>query len=72
MTYDELTADKDILKTIVQYHVLEGKVLAEDVLAMEEGDTVETVGGYSFVISNKNDVMVNDSKVISTDIIASN
>ena len=72
MTYEELTADKDILKTIVQYHVLEGKVYAEDVLKMADGSSVKAVNGQSFIVSNKNGVMVNDSKVISTDIEASN
>lgn len=71
-TLEELSKDKDLLKTIVQYHVLEGKVLAADVAKMKNNSSVKTVWGQEFVITNQNWVKINDSNVISTDIMASN
>ncbi len=71
-TLKELSKDKELLKTIVQYHVLEGKVLAADVAKMKDGSSVKTVWGQEFVIYNQDGVKINDSNVISTDIMASN
>lgn len=72
MTFDELAQQEELLKTVVLYHVLWSKVPAETVVWLTEGTLVETVGGESVRISNRNWVKIDDSNVIQTDIMASN
>ena len=43
MTYEELTADKDLLKTIVLYHILPQEVEASDAMELTEWTLVPTV-----------------------------
>jgi len=67
---DELLKDKEKLKRVLLYHVVSGKVLAADVVKLKEAKTVE---GSSVVINVKgSDVMVNNAKVVKTDIMATN
>ena len=71
-TLDSLLADKEQLSNVLLYHVVSGKVMAEDVLTMD-GAMVETVFGEEIEISIENDmVYINDAKVVTTDIEASN
>lgn len=72
LTFDELAANEELLSTIVLYHVIEGAVPASAVLAMEDGTQAPTLNGESITISNENGVMVDQSTVIVTDIMASN
>jgi uncharacterized surface protein with fasciclin (FAS1) repeats len=62
--------NKDQLVAILTYHVVAGKVMAADVVKLEEA---KTVNGKMVDIKVKDDtVMVNDAKVTKTDIVASN
>ncbi|MFW5719220.1 MAG: fasciclin domain-containing protein [Halanaerobium sp.] len=71
-TLDSLLDDKDELSNVLLYHVVSGKVMAEDVLEMD-GEMVETVFGEEIEISVEDDmVYINDAQVTTTDIEASN
>lgn len=63
--------NKAKLKSILLYHVVEGKVPAEKVV-MLNGKSVKTLEGSEVMIDTTDGVKVNDSKVIKTDIMASN
>jgi uncharacterized surface protein with fasciclin (FAS1) repeats len=62
--------NKDQLTAILTYHVVPGKVMAADVVKLSEAKTVN--GKMLKVKVNGGNVMVNDAKVTSTDIAASN
>ncbi|MDZ7672811.1 MAG: fasciclin domain-containing protein [Halanaerobiales bacterium] len=71
-TLDNLLANPDQLKNVLLFHVIEGKVMAEDVLGMD-GAMVETLLGETVKISIKDGmVYINDAQVITTDIETSN
>jgi uncharacterized surface protein with fasciclin (FAS1) repeats len=62
--------NKDKLTAILTYHVVPGKVMAADVVKMK---SAETVNGQMVSINAKGDtVMIDNAKVIKTDIKASN
>lgn len=62
--------NKDKLTAILTYHVVPGRVMAADVSKVQEA---KTVNGKMLTVSAKGGtVMVNDAKVTSTDIAASN
>ena len=63
-----LLADKEMLTKVLTYHVVPGKVMAADVKPGE----VATVEGDTLTITTTNGVMVDNAKVIKTDIVASN
>jgi len=65
---DALLADKGKLTKVLTYHVVAGKVMAADVKA----GPVKTVEGSNLTISTTGGVMVDQAKVIKTDIAASN
>lgn len=62
--------NKEKLGKILAYHVIEGKVMAADVKTMK----AKTANGAELDVKVKPDgtVMVNDAKVIKTDVPASN
>ena len=62
--------NKAQLSAILTYHVVPGMVLAADVVKLKEAKTVN--GGMLKVNVDGADVMINDAKVTSTDIVASN
>lgn len=65
--------NKDKLKAILTYHVISGKVPASEVMKLKSGSMVETVQGEKVkVLLSKKGVMVNKSKVVKTDVMASN
>ena len=69
-TVDALLADIPALTDILLYHVVSGEVLAEDVVMLEEA---ETLLGENVEIKVEGDVvMINDAQVIITDIVADN
>lgn len=72
-TLDELLADPEgALAGVLTYHVVEGTVMAEDVVGMD-GQEVTTVNGAPVTITVDGEtVMVNDATVVTTDIVASN
>jgi uncharacterized surface protein with fasciclin (FAS1) repeats len=65
---DALLKDKAKLTAVLTYHVVPAQVMAKDVKA---GDA-PTVNGKALKISTDKGVMVNNSKVIKTDVAASN
>jgi uncharacterized surface protein with fasciclin (FAS1) repeats len=68
-TVESLLKDKDILTKILTYHVVLGKVMAEDVTGMK---SVKTLQGGEISIDSMDGVMINDAKVIKADIECSN
>lgn len=71
-TLDSLLADKEQLSNVLLYHVVSGKVMAEDVVTMD-GAVVETLLGEEIEISiEEGMVYINDAQVVTTDIEASN
>ena len=67
-TLDALLADKAALTKVLTYHVVPGKVMAKDVKA----GMVKTVQGQELKLSTSPGVMVDQSKVVATDVAASN
>lgn len=67
-TLDGLLKDKAALTKVLTYHVVPGKVMAKDVRAGK----VKTVQGQEITVSTNMGVMVDQSKVIATDVAASN
>jgi len=63
-----LPENKDVLTSILTYHVVSGKVMAADVTA---GD-VATLEGSTIAITTDGGVMINDATVTATDVEASN
>jgi uncharacterized surface protein with fasciclin (FAS1) repeats len=62
--------NKEKLVAILTYHVVPGKVMAKDVVTLT---SAKTVNGKSVTISTQNGaVMVDNARVIKTDIVASN
>ncbi|MCB2213950.1 fasciclin domain-containing protein [bacterium] len=69
-TIEALLEDIPALTDILLYHVVDGKVLAADVVALEEA---ETLLGEKVSIRVEGDmVYINDAQVIITDIMADN
>ena len=62
--------NKDQLTAVLTYHVVPGKIMAADVVNLSEAKTVN--GKMLKVKVNGDNVMINDAKVTSTDIAASN
>ncbi len=65
---DALLKDKAKLTAVLTYHVVPGKVMAKDVKAGK----VKTVQGSELTVATAGGVMVNNAKVIKTDIVADN
>lgn len=71
-TFEALLADIPKLSAILTYHVVAGKVMAADVLAMN-GQSAATVNGASVKISTTDGVKLNDGiNVTATDIACTN
>ena len=69
-TLDDLASNKAMLRKVLLYHVLPGKVPASKVLKTESAKTAEG-SKVTFSVRGKN-AFVNDSKIIKTDIRCSN
>ena len=65
---DALLADKAKLTAVLTYHVVPGKVMAKDVKAGK----VKTVQGSEITVTTAGGVMVDQAKVVKTDIAADN
>jgi uncharacterized surface protein with fasciclin (FAS1) repeats len=62
--------NKAKLQAILTYHVLAGRYMAADVVKMS---SAKTVNGQSFTVSNDGgNAMVDNARIIQTDILASN
>jgi uncharacterized surface protein with fasciclin (FAS1) repeats len=68
ITVDDLVADRDMLQSILLYHVVEGEVTSD----MLEAGEVTTLNGATVTISLEDGVMVNDATVVMPDVQASN
>ena len=62
--------NKEKLKSILTYHVVPGKVMAADVVTMEEAKTAN--GEMVKIKASDDGVMINDAKVVKTDIECGN
>jgi uncharacterized surface protein with fasciclin (FAS1) repeats len=69
-TLNELASNKAMLKKVLLYHVLPGKVPASKVLKMKSATTAEG-SKVTFSVRGKS-AFVNDSKITMTDIRCSN
>ncbi|MCS6977510.1 MAG: fasciclin domain-containing protein [Gemmatales bacterium] len=70
-TIQDLLKDKEKLGAILKYHVVPGKVMAEQ--AVKVNGPVKTVQGKEVMIQTRNgSVYVGKAKVIKTDIVCSN
>ena len=69
-TVEGLLEDIPALTDILFYHVVSGEVLAEDVIALEEAQTV--LGENVSIRVEDGSVYINDSMVVITDIMADN
>lgn len=65
---DALLKDKAKLTAVLTYHVVAGQVMAKDVKAGK----VKTVQGSELTVSTSGGVMVDNAKVVKTDIAADN
>lgn len=65
---DALLKDKAKLTAVLTYHVVPGKVMAADVKAGK----VKTVQGGELTVATAGGVMVDNAKVVKTDIVADN
>lgn len=63
-----LPKNKEVLTSILTYHVLPAEVMAADVSAGE----VDTVEGSAVDITTDDGVKVNDATVVTADVVASN
>src|SRR6187455_26594 len=61
--------NKAKLRRILTYHVVSGKVMAADVVKM---NSAKAVSGDTFTIKTMGGVMIDNAKVVKTDIKASN
>ena len=69
-TVEALLKDKEALASILTYHVVSGSLEAEKVVGQKK---LETVNGQSFKISVGEDgVMIDNARIVSTDIVCSN
>ena len=68
-TVEALLADIPKLTSILTYHVVSGKVTAGQVVELSEAKTVQ---GSMVKIDASNGVMINNSKVVAADVMASN
>ena len=69
-TIESLLQDKETLNKILLYHVVPGEVTSKDVVKLKKAETLE--GDYITIKSSDAGVMINNSKVITVDIMASN
>jgi uncharacterized surface protein with fasciclin (FAS1) repeats len=69
-TVENLLANPDKLKQILLYHVVAGRVTASDVVNLSSATTAQ--GSDVAIKVASGNVMVNNAKVIKTDVMASN
>ncbi len=71
MSAEELLSNTDLLTTILTYHVVDGMVLAEDVVTLDSATTIQGEDISIAVVDGG--VVLNDSvNVVTTDIVGSN
>jgi len=73
--FNEIVADTEALTNILLYHVVEGAVMAETVVGLEDDTEVPTLledASITVTFGDDGEVFVNDAEVIVTDIAAAN
>jgi len=68
-TIEALLNDIPRLKSILTYHVVSGEVLASDVVKLDEAKTLQ---GQSVRVNASSGVMVDNARVVKTDVMATN
>lgn len=68
-TLEALLKDKEKLAAILTYHVVPRKVLAKDIVKLESAETVQ---GQNVRIKAGKTVMIDNARVVKTDVAASN
>lgn len=68
-TLQAILQDTIKLTSILTYHVVAGILMAKDVITMKEATTLE---GSKITVKVKNDIVINNAKVIKTDMECSN
>ena len=68
-TLESLLQDIPKLKRIVAYHVASGDVRAEDLMEIQEAETIE---GSILAIDSSNGIKVNDASVVKSDVLTDN
>ncbi len=69
-TLDNLLKDKETLKKLLLFHVVEGKLLAADVVSKSEVKTVS--GANAWIKKYENKVKIANARIVQTDILATN
>jgi uncharacterized surface protein with fasciclin (FAS1) repeats len=69
-TVEALLKDKAKLTAILTYHVVPGTVMAADVVKLKDAKTVQ--GQKVLIRAGKDGVMIDNAKVVKTDIVTSN
>jgi len=69
-TLDAVGKDKELLKKVLTYHVVSGKVMAADVVKLSEAKTVQ--GSSAKITVKDGKVMVDAANVTTTDIACTN
>lgn len=64
--------NKDKLVAILTYHVVPGKYKAHDVAKLSNGTKVKTANGQSLTVKTSPAILVDNAKVVKTDIECSN
>lgn len=68
-TLESLLADKEALTSVLTYHVVPGRLMAEDVVSKRK---LSTVQGKEIAVNTGSDVKVDKANVVKTDIECSN
>ncbi|HYN84468.1 MAG TPA: fasciclin domain-containing protein [Pyrinomonadaceae bacterium] len=63
--------NREKLRAVLLYHVVPGKVVAADVMRLN-GREVKTLEGSKVKVKTKGGVMVNNARVVQTDVMTSN
>lgn len=66
---NDLLADKAALRKVLLYHVVSGKVTADQVVKISSAPTAQ---GSNVMVDSSNGVMINNAKVVKADIMTSN
>lgn len=69
-TLEALLANRERLVAVLTYHVVPGRVTAEQVVTLSEAETVN--GAKVEIMTRDGAVMINDANVVATDVNASN
>lgn len=68
-TLKNLLANKEQLTAVLTYHVVPGKVMAADVVKLTSATTAQ---GQNVTINATDGVMINEAKVVTTDVECTN